>query len=41
MVSVDAVVFAHWENQIWKQNPSAKQKKTFARVKSVMRVQHI
>jgi len=40
-VPVDEVVLAHYQNQIWRENPTPKQKRTFATVMSLMRAAYL
>ena len=40
-VPVDEVLFAHYQNQIWREHPTAKQKKVFATVMSLMRAAYL
>lgn len=40
-VPVDDALFAHYQNQIWRENPTPKQKRTFATVMSLMRAAYL
>jgi hypothetical protein len=40
-IPVDEAIFAHYKNQLWRENPTPRQKKVFATVMSLMRAAYM
>jgi predicted component of type VI protein secretion system len=40
-IPVDEALFAHYQNQIWREQPTPKQKRVFATVMSLMRAAYL